>query len=189
MNRKKDSSFLIITVSLLFLFVGVCLVFLLKNSDSLIIPKDWKKYNDTDIDFGVQTTISLPPGCDFVFSGSEWDVNCGENEKWDYTNSVYRGNDERDPRNHYSGESLQQWYQQYTSQDKIISAKERPINKGHYLEVQVKLADSGKMETNYVYVQNNIAHILRPLVIDELNSVVKKNIGIIFTSLKSSITK
>ena len=150
---------------------------------------DWKSFTGKDSDFGVQTTISLPPGCDFVFSGSEWDLNCGENEKWDYTNSVYRGNDERNPKNHYSGEFLQQWYQQYINQDKIISAKEHPINKGHYLEVQVKLADSGKMETNYVYVQNNIVHILRPLVIDELNSVVKKNIGIIFTSLKSNITK
>jgi len=65
-------------------------------------------------------------------------------------------------------------YQQYINQDKIISAKEHPINKSHYLEAQVKLAGSGKIETNYVYVENNSVHIIRPLAIDESNSVVKK---------------
>lgn len=180
--RKRGKVFLLALVVLIVLEIVGGTLF--KQS-----ANDWKSFTGKDSDFGVQTTISLPPGCDFVFSGSEWDLNCGENEKWDYANSVYRGNDERDPRNHYSGESLQQWYQQYINQDKIISAKEHPINKGHYLEVQVKLADSDKIETNYAYVQNNIVHILRPLVIDEPNSVVKKNIGIIFTSLKSSITK
>jgi hypothetical protein len=198
MNRKKNSSFLIAIVSLLFLFVGVYLVFLLKNSDSLIIPKDWKKYNDADIDFGIKTTVSLPPGCIFNFTGSEWDLRCGEKDVWDYKTSVFRGKEDK-LKNYYTDGSLEQWYKKYlngdffadyASQEKNIILKtiKHSIQSNNYFELTIK-ETNGQIITHYLYLQNNVVHIIQPLIINESTSMIKKNIGIIFTSLESSITK
>jgi hypothetical protein len=54
---------------------------------AVVIPKDWKELTGTDTDpaFRVQTTLSIPSGFTFGFSGSEWSI-CNEAcvESWDY---------------------------------------------------------------------------------------------------------
>ena len=71
--RKRGKVFLLALVVLIVLEIVGKTLFKQKTND-------WKSFTGKDSDFGVQTTISLPPGCDFVFSGSEWDLHCGENE-------------------------------------------------------------------------------------------------------------
>lgn len=196
MNRIKNPTFLIIAASFLFILIGVCLVLLLKNPGIPTVPKDWKKYSDTDVDFGVKTTVSLPPGCDFKFTGSEWDLRCGEGDIWDYKTSVFRGKED-DPKNYYSGGSLEEWYKKYlngdffadyTSQEKdlIIKTTKHSVDSESYFELTIK-ETNGRLVAHYLFVQNGIVHIIQPLVIDEPTSKIKKNIGLIFSSLKSEI--
>lgn len=196
MNRLKNSIFLIITASFLFLLFGVSLVLLLKNPGTPTIPKDWKEYRDTDIDFGVKTTVSLPPGCSFKFTGSEWDLRCGEGDVWDYKTSVFRGKED-ESKNYYTGGSLEQWYQRYlnydffeigniVAKDEIIKVKENRIGAISYFNMVIK-EGNGQTITHYLYAQNGIVHIIQPLIIDEPTSKIKKNIGFIFSSLKSEI--
>lgn len=199
MNRIKNSIFLIIVTSFIFLLFGVLLVLFLNNPVTPKIPKDWKKYSDTDVDFGVKTTVSLPPGCDFKFTGSEWDLGCGEGDRWDYTTSVFRGKDDK-LKNYYGGGALKQWYQRYlnyeffglgdevniVARDEILKTKEHKVEQADYLELTVKEGDY-KEVAHYLFIQNGIVHIVRPLIIDEPTSKIKKNIGLIFSSLKSEI--
>ena len=186
MNKIKNLIFLIVVASFLFLI----------NPGVLIIPKDWKKYSDIDVDFGVKTTVSLPPGCGFKFTGSEWDLRCGEVDVWDYKTSVFRGK-ENDPKNYYTEGSLEQWYKKYlngdffadyASQEKdvIIKTIKHSVRSESYFELTIK-EFNGRIVTHFLFAQNGIVHIIQPLTIDESTSKIKKNIGLIFSSLKSEI--
>lgn len=139
------------------------------------IPSNWKKYTAEDPDFGVKTTLSMPPGYSFRFTGSESIIqnDSGATELWDYSSSVYRDNDGV-LKNHYDGSSRRTWYEKHLSEkqstDKIASVKEKPLNASSYLEITVQtpsyddhgVASGTKNGMHYVYVQNNILHMITP---------------------------
>jgi len=139
------------------------------------IPSNWKKYTAEDPDFGVKTTLSMPPGYSFRFTGSEFTIqnDSDATELWDYSSSVYRDNDGV-LKNHYDGSSRRAWYEKHLSErqstDKIVSVKEKPLNASSYLEITVQtpsyddhgVASGTKNGMHYVYVQNNILHMITP---------------------------
>src|SRR5687768_3499476 len=48
------------------------------------IPSDWKSFTATDQEFGIKTTMSLPPNYAFSFTGSEFVILSNDaNEVWD----------------------------------------------------------------------------------------------------------
>jgi len=59
-----------------------------KEVNRVIIPDDWGEFADTDSQFGLTTTLSLPVAFGFSFSGSEWSINSLGGEHWDYASSV-----------------------------------------------------------------------------------------------------
>jgi hypothetical protein len=139
------------------------------------IPSNWKKYTAEDPDFGVKTTLSMPPGYSFRFTGSEFTIqnDSDATELWDYSSSVYRDNNGI-LKNHYNGGSRRAWYEKRLSErqsiDKIVSVKEKPLNTSSYLEITVQtpsyddhgVAYGTKNGMHYVYVQNNILHMITP---------------------------
>jgi hypothetical protein len=188
---------------------------------SISIPKDWKEYTAEDSSFGIRTTLSLPPGFSFSFSGSEFSIQDVKNEEiWDYSTSVFVGcspecNEENNkpedisdscfnkPRNYYSGESRRLWYKKFLNGDffcndsffgnktgEIISVDEEFITDNvSYLKVIVESKLSGKEETHYLYVQNNILHIIKPssFKANSPDALLPKYINIILYSLKSKM--
>ena len=191
------------------------------NPPSISIPKDWQVYTASDPDIGIKTTLSLPPGFSFSFSGSEFTIqNTEGNEIWDYSTSVFKGwllNCDKktikfedisrcclnEARNYYSGGSRRAWYESFLNGDfsciypasdaklgTIISVNEEAIDDNSYLKVTVETKSSEK-ETHYLYVQNNILHIIKP-VSSKANSaaaLLPKYINIVFYSLKSNQIK
>ncbi|MHA1304175.1 MAG: hypothetical protein ACTSPI_10785, partial [Candidatus Heimdallarchaeaceae archaeon] len=106
------------------------------------------------------------------------------------------------PKNEYNGGSRRKWYQRYLDDEffhnvppvkrgEIISVKEYHAGTSTYLEVKVDNPFSQKAENHYLYVQNNILHIIKPMSEEaySTDSLIVKNIAIIFTSLRSSFTK
>jgi len=188
---------------------------------SISIPKDWKEHAAEDSSFGIRTTLSLPPGFSFSFSGSEFSIKDVKSEEiWDYSTSVFVGcspecNEENNqpedisdscfnkPRNYYSGESRRLWYKKFLNGDffcndsffgnktgEIISVDEEFITDNvSYLKVIVESKLSGKEETHYLYVQNNILHIIKPssFKANSPDALLPKYINIILYSLKSKM--
>lgn len=193
----------------------------------ITIPSDWKQYTATDPDFGIKTTMSMPPGFSFQFTGSEFLIknNSDSTELWDYSTSIFRSwvqtcNKENDKfedfgaylnrccsdkiTNNYNNTSRRVWYEKYLNGNysctypatdavmgKILNAIERPIGNTTYLEVTVDPTSSEKHETHYLYLQNQIMHIIKPSS-DKANSSeaqIPKYIGTIFASLTSGQTK
>lgn len=180
----------------------------------ITIPSDWKQYTATDGDFGIKTTMSLPPGFSFQFTGSEFLIrNSDSTELWDYSTSVYivAGSEDLLPKNHYNSDSRRTWYENYLSgkikgpsvqgvyNDKIVNVEEIPINATSYLAVTVEASaynDHGEISgtkkgMHYVYVQNNILHMITPASNKAYTAKaqIPKYIGTIFASLTSSQIK
>lgn len=168
------------------------------------IPSNWKKYTAEDPDFGVRTTMFMPPGYSFRFTGSEFTIqnDSGATELWDYSSSVYRDNDGV-LKNHYDGSSRRAWYEkrllERQSTDKIVSVKEKPLNASTYLEITIQtpsyddhgVTSGTKNGIHYVYVQNNILHMITPASNKAYTSSaqIPGNIEPILASLTSIQTK
>lgn len=139
------------------------------------VPSTWKKYTSDDQEFGVKTTMAMPPGYSFRFTGSESTIqnDSDATELWDYSSSVYRDNDGV-LKNHFDGSSRRAWYEkrlaERQSTDKIVGVKEKPLNSASYLEITVQtpayddhgVASGTKNGLHYVYVQNGILHMISP---------------------------
>lgn len=168
------------------------------------IPSNWKKYTAEDSDFGVKTTMFMPPGYSFRFTGSEFTIqnDSDATELWDYSSSVYRDNDGI-LKNHYDGSSRRVWYEKRLSErqstDKIISVKEKPLNATTYMEITVQTPsynDQGvtsgtKNGLHYIFVYNNILHMITPASNNAYTSAaqIPSNIEPILASLTSAQTK
>lgn len=174
------------------------------SNKTLVIPSNWKQFTATDPDFGVKTTMSMPPGYSFRFTGSEFTIqnDSDATELWDYSSSVYRDNDGV-LKNHYDGSSRRTWYEKRLSErqstDKIVSVKEKPLNSSTYLEITVQtpsyddhgVTSGTKNGMHYVYVQNNILHMITPASNKAYTSAaqIPNNIEPILVSLTSVQTK
>jgi len=174
------------------------------TTKNVTVPANWKQYTAEDPDFGVRTTMSMPPGYSFRFTGSEFTIqnDSDATELWNYSSSVYRDNDGI-LKNHYDGSSRRAWYEKYLaerqSMDKIISVKEKSLNGTTYLEITVQTPsydDHGVISgtrngMHYVYVQNNILHIISPASNKAYTSAaqIPGNIEAILASLSSIKTK
>jgi hypothetical protein len=145
------------------------------SSNIVVIPSNWKQFTATDPDFELKSTMSMPPGYSFRFTGSEFTIqnDSDATELWDYSSSVYRDNDGV-LKNHYDGSSRRLWYEKHLSvrqsMDKIVNVTEMPLNSTTYLEITVQapayddhgVTSGTKNGTHYVYVQNNILHMITP---------------------------
>ncbi len=139
------------------------------------VPSTWKKYTSDDQEFGIRTTMAMPDGFSFRFTGSESIIqnDLDTSEVWDYSTSVYADNNGV-LKNHYTGGSRREWYKKRLSEkqstDKILSVREKPLNSSSYLEMTVQTpnydergAPNGtKTGNHYVYVQNGIVHMIIP---------------------------
>jgi len=168
------------------------------------IPSNWKKYTAEDPDFGIKTTLSMPPGYSFRFTGSEFTIqnDSDATELWDYLSSVYRDNDGV-LKNHYDGSSRRAWYEKRLSErqstDKIVGVKEKPLSASIYSEITVQtpsydnhgVASGTKNGMHYVYVQNNILHMITPASNKAYTTAaqIPGNIEPILASLTSVQTK
>ncbi|MDA1079851.1 MAG: hypothetical protein O2840_04160 [bacterium] len=174
------------------------------SGETVVIPSNWKQFTATDSDFGVKTTLSMPPGYSFRFSGSEFMIqnDSDATELWEYSSSVYRNNDGV-LKNHYDGSSRRAWYEkrlaERQSTDKIVSVKEKPLDSYSYLEITVQtplyddrgITSGTKNGTHYVYVQSNILHMITPASNNAYTSAaqIPNNIEPILASLISVQTK
>ncbi len=165
------------------------------------IPPNWKTFTDTDPLTKLTVSLTLPPGYKFRFTGSEWTIGKDGEEIWDYNSSIMLG-ENATPVNKYDGSSRRRWYQRYlneefleeepflTNKHKIISVKEHPIGATTYLEIEVENSLSKRVETHFVYVQNGILHIIKPVSEKAFSkdSEIYKNIDKILYSLKSQFS-
>ena len=174
------------------------------SNKTVAIPSNWQQFTATDPDFGIKTTMSLPPGFSFNFTGSEFTIqnNSDATELWDYSSSVYRNNDGV-LKNHYDGSSRRVWYGKRLSElqntDKIVSLSEKSLNSTSYLEILVQTpsyndqgVESGmKMGKHFVFVQNNILHMITPASNEAYTPAaqIPNNIEPILTSLTAVQTK
>ncbi|MBM3209002.1 hypothetical protein FJZ40_01795 [Candidatus Shapirobacteria bacterium] len=168
------------------------------------IPSNWKKYTAEDPNFGIKTTMAMPSGYSFRFTGSEFTIqnDSDATELWDYSSSVYRDNGGV-LKNHYDGSSRRAWYEKRLSErqstEKIISVKEKPLNATTYLEITVQtpsyddhgVTSGTKNGLHYVYAQNNILHMIVPASNKAYTSsaLIPGNIESILASLTSIQTK
>lgn len=171
--------------------------FLRLTTTPVVIPKNWKSFTARDPAFGVETTLSLPPGYRFEFTGSETSILSDSNspEVWDYSSSVFIG--KQGVKNYYNGESRRAWYQDLLNgkfkpisdvfpPEKILAVTEYSIGQSSYLKLTVDIG-SGMKRTDYLYVQNNIVHVLKEASerASSMFSPVGMNIGVVFVSLTS----
>ncbi len=177
-----------------------------KPSTSIVkaptIPADWKSFTDTDPQFGFKTTLSLPPGFSFRFTGSEFTIqnDSTATELWDYSSSVFAGN--AGTKNYYDGTSRRDWYRrkldgEFAMSDEyqkkrgdILSASEISTGSTSYLKLKVKDM-SGLVTTRFLYVQNGIVHIFMPASEEASTASAKfpPYVGTVFLSLRSALTK
>ncbi|MDO8497824.1 MAG: hypothetical protein Q7S61_04745 [bacterium] len=154
----------------------------------ITIPKDWKSFTDTDSQSKITTTLSLPPGYSFKFSGSAWMIrnDSDAGEIWSF---------HPDYNSSYDGTSRRAWVQKIYPDYKIIQVEEIPLEGSSYLKISIETPtyDNGGIATgttvvinHYVYVQNNIATMISPSSIKTSSSqtAISQNIAIIFSSLK-----
>lgn len=167
---------------------------------TMTIPSDWQQHSGIDPEFGVFASLSVPPGYSFGFTGSEWTLHNAQGENWDYSTSVFPG--DKGLKNYYTGGSRRVWYQQFLNGDfsgdagktklaEIISVSEYPTGTSTYLAVTLRyILASKRVETHYLYVQNDILHILKPAGVQDVStSSITKNMGMIFASLSSKTVK
>lgn len=169
----------------------------------VIALSGWETFTAEDPDFGVKTTMAMPPGYTFSFTGSEFTIqNNDTTELWDYSSSIYRNN-EGVLKNHYDGSSRRAWYQKRLSEkqstDKILKVTEKPLNGTSYLEIQVQTPaynNSGEISgsktgLHFIFVQNNILHMIIPASNKAYTAEAKipNNIELILASLNSTQTK
>jgi hypothetical protein len=168
----------------------------------IVVPANWEEFSATDPDYGVQTTLSMPPGFSFRFSGSEFTIqnDSDATELWEYSTSIYRNN-ENVLKNHYDGSSRRVWYKKYLDERQsvatIIGAKERSLNSSTFLEITVQTpsyndrgeTSGAKSEAHYVYVKDNVVHIISPASIKAATpeAQLSEFITIIMVSLKSKL--
>lgn len=172
----------------------------ISEAQAITIPKDWTEFTASDPDFGVKTTLFLPPGNHFRFTGSEWILGSYENkDDWEYKTSVFRGRG-AETENYYAGGSRRDWYQRYLNEEfsgntpafkrgEIVSVSEHPLGTSSYLEVSVRPTGGTSLEKHYLYIQNMILQVIKPNFVEYEKSLIAKNIGTIFFSLKSVQTK
>jgi len=174
------------------------------STKTVVIPSNWKPFTATDSEYGVKTSMSMPLGYSFGFSGSEFTIqnDSDSTELWDYSTSIYRNNDSV-LNNHYDGSSRRAWYAKYLiekqSADKIVSVKEHSLNSSTYLEITVQapsyddpgVPNATKSGTHYIFVQNNILHMITPASIKSYtsNAQIPRNIEPILESLTSAHIK
>jgi hypothetical protein len=168
------------------------------------IPADWTKYTDEDTAFGLKTSLSLPPGYIFFFTGSEWlisDENYPKPEIWDYTSSIFMGGDQEEPKNYYDGSSPWLWFQRNLDGEffeperiaerdlQIIEVNEYSFSDNRkYYQIESQYRSSGQVVTQYLYIQNGIVNIFTPINSDQFpNSTISTNFGPIFVSLTSQM--
>lgn len=127
---------------------------------AVTIPSNWKQHTATDSwYYFVQTTLSLPPEWEFSVS-SEWTIASPDSQElWDYR-----------PLTDYDGSSVIDWYQKYLSGDssgfqpdtitKVTKYQKENVS---YFEVLITEGSTGNIDTRYLYVQNGILHIVKPV--------------------------
>lgn len=169
----------------------------------ITVPSNWQQFTAVDSEFGIKTTLALPPGYSFKFTGSEFTIqnDTDATELWDYSTSVYDNG--AGLKNHYDGSSRRAWYQTRLSErgaeDKIMSVQEKSLNNSTYLEMTVHTPSydshgallGTKNTKHYIYVQNSILHMFAPVSDKAYSSAAKipANIEPILVSLSSSRTK
>lgn len=164
-----------------------------------VIPPEWETVTQSDQDFGVTTSISIPQGYDFWFSGSEWTLQTAqEGEYWDYTPSATRIDGERV--NLYDGGSRRQWYQRFINgeltqdtyippRQTILGTTEIDIGTTSYLRMSVQRTEPLRpVENHYIYFQNGLVHVFSPAseVASGPNATLDQDIGAILSSLQSN---
>ncbi|OGG17391.1 hypothetical protein A3D78_04220 [Candidatus Gottesmanbacteria bacterium RIFCSPHIGHO2_02_FULL_39_14] len=170
------------------------------SSKMVSSPPEWQQFTATDPDFGIKTTLSLPPGFSFLFTGSEFTIQNASDasELWDYSSSVYRNNDGV-LKNHYDGSSRRAWYEkrlaEKQSTDEIVGITEKSVNSSTYLEITVQtpayddhgVTSGTKIGKHFIFVQNNILHMITPVSNKAYtpSAQIPDNIGSIFASLTS----
>lgn len=171
--------------------------------EPIIIPSNWKQFTAIDPEFKIKTTMSMPPGFSFSFTGSEFTIqnDSDATELWDYSTSVFSGKDGL--KNYYDGTSRRDWYKrkldgEFTSPEEfqkkrgdILSVIEHNINNQSYLEISVNDLNSGDIQKHYLFVNNGMIHIIKPASHEANNStaLMPKYLDIIFTSLTSTTIK
>jgi hypothetical protein len=173
--------------------------------ETISIPDNWQEFTATDPDFGMKTTLSLPPGYSFRFTGSEFTIqnDVDATELWDYSTSVFRKGDIVE--NFYKGGSRRAWYQDYLEgkfleekpvlfeEGKIDGVVEHTIGSQTYLELTVSGGVNyvGEIEKHFIFVQNQTLHVIRPASYkaNSAEAQIPDNIGIVFYSLKSERTE
>jgi len=173
----------------------------------ITVPSDWKQYTATDPDFGIKTTMFMPPGYSFRFTGSEFTIqnDSDATELWNYSTSIFRGKDGL--KDYYTEESRRAWYQKLLNGEfmlekphqfipgQITNVVEHQIGSKSYLELTASGGSptnySGEVGTHYIYVQNGIVHIIKPAShkANSAEALIPSYIGTIFISLNSSSTK
>ena len=166
------------------------------------VPINWKEYTATDSEFGIKTTMFMPPGFSFKFTGSEFTIqnDSDATELWDYSTSVTTGSNNV-LKNYYDGGSRREWYKRYldgeflgNTVDKkfgdIVSMTETVIGNTSYLKIVVNTLSRG-IQTHYVYLQNDIIHIIKPIsdVAETSQAKFPQHVGLSLYSLKSIQTK
>ena len=138
--------------------------------------KFWQEFTITDEDFGVVTTLSLPPGYTFAATYG-WTYLIFQNtnpdevgESWDYSTSIFRKDCEL--QNWYTGGSPVEWYEKrlrgdYAPDDKnqkkkgeIVDAIEHPSGSQSYWEIIVKNIFGG-LEKHYLFKNNDVVAVLK----------------------------
>lgn len=168
------------------------------------IPSDWKEFTGTSPLEKLTTTLSLPKDYTFGYHYAEWFLVKSPEEVWDYSTSIMFDS-ESNPKNRYDGGSRRNWYEKYLKgefleekpllfkEGEIISVAEHKIGTTSYLEVTVKggMNYVANIEKHYLYAQNGILHIIRPASekANSPDSILAKNIGLIFFSLKSRLER
>lgn len=168
----------------------------------ITIPSDWKQYTATDSEF-VKITMSMPPGYTFRYVSEFRIHNDDSTESWGFSTSIMG------EKNNYTGGSRRAWYEDYLAsfqtgiqdqyKEKVLKVSEIPINNSSYLAILVEgpgyndhgVVSGRRTGTHYVYVQNNILHMITPSSNKAYTAEaqIPKYIGIIFASLTSSQTK
>ena len=165
------------------------------NKYGLIDTSNWKIYTAEDPEFGIKTSLKLPPGFSFSFSGSEFIIqdNNDDAEVWRYTTSITA-----DGGNTYSGQSKKVWYEEYlqgkhggvsVAHKNLVDTVDRNYNNTSYIEASV---NEGAMNVrHFLYVKNGILNIIVPSsnVAYYDSAVIANNIGPIIESINVVQTK
>jgi len=168
-----------------------------KTRTGVVIPSDWKKFTAVDPDFGIKTTLSLPSGFSFKFTGSEFLIQKGSDasELWTYLTSITRLEGQENATNTYAGGSRREWYQKYFTDingvgtGKILNFEDKNENGISYLVANVQQGNI--TQKHYLYLKNNIVNIFKPSseVAYSSKAIIPQNVATVFYSLSVEKTK